>query len=452
MSIKPKVFNDRFAFCSGFENSYPVITDHRGKDLRRDGFDLSGHYHHWRHDLKLVSEMGLDYLRYGPPYYLCHAGPDKYNWSFPDKTFKLLRQLKIEPIADLLHFGLPDWLGASFQNPDWPEMFAEYAAAFAKRYHWVRLYTPVNEILVAAEFSGLNGWWNERLKSDQAFVTALKHLCRALILAEQAILAVRPDAIFVQSESSTYFHPAIPEAQDSASFLNQRRFIPLDLCFGHAVDASIYEYLCDNGMSPQEYRWFMEQAPPLRPNCIMGSDYYISNEKKVTDRHGTAEGSGEVLGYYEITKQYHERYKLPIFHTETNRKDEKEAVRWLYKEWFNILKLRGDDLPILGFTWYSFFDQTDWDVQLREDNHRINPMGLYDLNRKIRPVGEAYRHLIAKWRPALLAQPQYRKLSTAKPISRRIPGHGANGSPKRSPIKRERAPGFHGRQVSRNEG
>ena len=91
MSIKPKVFNDRFAFCSGFENSYPVITDHRGKDLRRDGFDLSGHYHHWRHDLKLVSEMGLDYLRYGPPYYRMHVGPGRYDWSFTDETFQALR-------------------------------------------------------------------------------------------------------------------------------------------------------------------------------------------------------------------------------------------------------------------------------------------------------------------------------------------------------------------------
>ena len=92
-------------------------------------------------------------------------------------------------------------------------------------------------------------------------------------------------------------------------------------------------------MSPEEYRWFMEQAKPILPHCIMGSDYYITNEKKVTDADGWKEGCGEVLGYYEIAKQYYDRYMLPVFHTETNRKDPNDAVEWLWKEWFNILKL-----------------------------------------------------------------------------------------------------------------
>ena len=39
----------------------------------------------------------------------------------------------------------------------------------------------------------------------------------------------------------------------------------------------------------------------------------------------------------------------------------------------------------------------DWDSALREDNGRVNALGLYDLDRKIRPVGEAYRHLIDLW-------------------------------------------------------
>ena len=72
-----------------------------------------------------------------------------------------MRRLGIEPIADLCHFGVPDWVG-SFQNPDWPGYFAEYARAFARRYPWVSRYTPVNEIFVAARFSGQYGWWNER--------------------------------------------------------------------------------------------------------------------------------------------------------------------------------------------------------------------------------------------------------------------------------------------------
>ena len=57
-----------------------------------------------------------------------------------------MQRLEITPILDLLHFGVPDWLG-NFQNPELPVHFADYCGAVAKRYPWVRYYTPINEIL-----------------------------------------------------------------------------------------------------------------------------------------------------------------------------------------------------------------------------------------------------------------------------------------------------------------
>ena len=64
-------------------------------------------------------------------------------------------------------------------------------------------------------------------------------------------------------------------------------------------------------------------------------------------------------------------------------------------------RLKQDGIPIVGFTWYSLTDQVDWDTALREDAGRVNPLGLYDLDRKIRPVGELYRALIRQWQPLL---------------------------------------------------
>jgi hypothetical protein len=94
-------------------------------------------------------------------------------------------------------------------------------------------------------------------------------------------------------------------------------------------------------------------------------------------------------------------------HTETNfeqgpRGD--EAVFWLWKEWANVLRVRNDGVPVVGFTWYSLTDQRDWDTALREDNGHINPLGLYDLDRKIRPVGRAYKQLISDWGRVLPVQ------------------------------------------------
>ena len=66
-----------------------------------------------------------------------------------------------------------------------------------------------------------------------------------------------------------------------------------------------------------------------------------------------------------------------------------------------MLRLRNVGIPTVGFTWYSLTDQVDWDTALREQNGNVNPLGLFDLDRKIRNVGKAYKQLIADWRNVL---------------------------------------------------
>jgi hypothetical protein len=94
-------------------------------------------------------------------------------------------------------------------------------------------------------------------------------------------------------------------------------------------------------------------------------------------------------------------------HTETNLREGPrgdEAVDWLWKQWANVLRVRNDGIPIVGFTWYSLTDQKDWNTALREDNGFVDTVGLYDLDRKIRPVGQAYKQLIEDWREVLPTQ------------------------------------------------
>ena len=163
----------------------------------------------------------------------------------------------------------------------------------------------------------------------------------------------------------------------------------------------MYEYLLDNGFTRDEYHWFLEQGKLVRPYCVMGNDYYISNEHRVPPDGAPIVPSGEIFGYYVITRQYYDRYHLPVMHTETNLSDVAHASAWLRKEWANMVRLKYDGVPIIGFTWYSLTDQVDWDTALREDNGHVNPLGLYDLDRKIRPVGREYRDLVAQWRQIL---------------------------------------------------
>ncbi|HZG26306.1 MAG TPA: family 1 glycosylhydrolase [Chitinophagaceae bacterium] len=387
-----------FMFSTGIENSYPNITMPDGKIKRIDEMQKTGHYERWKEDFALVKESGIQYLRYGPPYYSVHTAPGQYNWDFTDEVFNHLKELDIVPIVDLCHFGVPDWVG-DFQNPDWPYYFAEYAEAFAKRFPYLQLYTPVNEIFIAAMFSAQYGWWNECRQDDEAFVNALKNLCKANMLAMQVIMKIQPDAYFIQSESSEYFHAENPGVRPLCAFLNHKRFLSLDLTFGHPVDVTIYKYLLANGMKDSEYEWFVENCIKSKGRCIMGNDYYITNEHLVHS-DGNTSPAGEIFGYYIITHQYFRRYRLPVMHTETNI-SEPFSVHWLKKQWANVYRLKQDGVPVVGFTWYSLIDQVDWDSALRNDAGIVNSLGLYDINRKMRPVGHVYKNLISEWKDVI---------------------------------------------------
>ncbi|HLL30316.1 MAG TPA: hypothetical protein VK403_04905, partial [Allosphingosinicella sp.] len=170
-----------------------------------------------------------------------------------------------------------------------------------------------------------------------------------------------------------------------------------------------------NGMTQEEYHFFLHNR--LKQHCILGNDYYMTNEHRV-HADGHTESSGEVFGYTEITRQYYDRYLLPVMHTETNLREGPngdEAVQWLWKEWASVLRLRNDGIPTVGFTWYSLTDQVDWDTALREQNGNVNPLGLYDLDRNIRNVGKAYKQLIHDWKDVLPASSVCLSVPIVKP-------------------------------------
>lgn len=386
-----------FMFATGIENSDPTIN--HGK-VRMDEMEKCDHYNRWKDDFDCVHNLGISFLRYGVPLHKVFLGENKFDWTFCDLVFNDLRKRKIVPIVDLCHFGVPDWIG-NFQNPDFPALFAKYAKAFAERYSWVQIYTPINEMYICALFSAKYGWWNEQCTSDKCFVTALKNIVKANIMAMKAILKVRIDAIFIQSESSEYYHAKKPEAIKKAEILNSTRFLSLDLNYGRRLDSEMYEYLMDNGLTRDEYHFFLKNN--LKHFCIMGNDYYVTNEHRVYP-DGSTEASGEIFGYHVITMQYYQRYKLPVMHTETNIVEGpggNEAVKWLWKEWANVLRVRNDGVPIFGFTWYSITDQVDWDSALTKNDGHVNALGLYDLDRNIRAVGKAYKELIKEWKTVL---------------------------------------------------
>lgn len=386
----PTTYPGNFLFATGIECSYPTIDN--GK-TRRDQMLECGHYDNWKKDFQLVKGMGLNVLRYGLPYYKINTAQGKYDWSFADEVMNGLKQMKITPILDLLHFGLPDWLG-NFQNPEFPVHFADYVEEVVKRYPWVRYFTPVNEVYVTARKSARDGMWNEQKKDDKSFVNNIKHCVAAGILACHRIVKHRPDAIIVQSESAEYLHELKSDQSHEVKLQNKQRLLALDLLYAVPPDADVCMWMMDNGLTREEYNWFMAGEPPGYQ--IMGSDYYGRNEEMLLP-DGNRLVAEDVMGWYQIVHDYFKRYHKPVMHTETNTFDAKQAPIWLWKQWANIMRMRADGVPVLGFTWYSLTDQIDWDTGLAQLNHKVNECGLFDLNRNPREVCEAYKKLLQEF-------------------------------------------------------
>lgn len=382
-----------FMFATGIENSYPTLSTGR----RVDQMEKCGHYARWEEDFSLVSELGVDALRYGPPYYRTHVGPGRFDWSTADDPMQRLRTLGLEVIADLCHFGVPDWLDG-FQDPAFPVLFAQYAGAFARRYPWVRYFTPVNEIFVCASFSALRGWWNECLTSDRSFVRAMRNLCMAHELAVEAILSERPDAIFVQGESLEHFDAAGRSAEHTAAHWNGIKHLSLDLTTGHELSHGMAAFLNENGVTSNDLSFFRERRAVGQR--WLGMDYYPSCEHRVCASGRQTTNNKRAKGFRSLAAQYYDRYRIPLFHCETNRVAGL-AVDWLHNQWADIGALRASGIPVRGFTWYSLTDQVDWQHALRVERNDVHPVGLYDLHRRIRPVGAAYQDLIADERSIL---------------------------------------------------
>ncbi len=373
-----------FVVATGLECSAPLIEG----NLRQDELRKTGHWEGYAGDFALIAAMGVRFVRYGIPFHAVGASSGRLDWDWTDRALEALRGAGLEPIADLLHFGVPDDLDG-MGDPRLPERFEQYADAFAERYPWIRYYTAVNEPLVCAVGSAGLGWWNERRQDDRSLVAAIDGLCASAVLGSERIRDRWPDAIFIQSDACEIYVPATPEASERVAFLNERRFVAFDLVYGRAPSPTVVDWLGRNGMTDARLEWFARRG--TTSGCIVGLDYYRGNEWSVT-AEGGARPARRRLGFARLARQYHARLQLPFMLTETNVEGP-TVERWLAETWDDALALRDEGLPIRGYCWYGFIDHVDWDSGLRRNRGRVNGCGLAGLDRRLHPVAATYARL-----------------------------------------------------------
>jgi dTDP-4-dehydrorhamnose reductase len=144
-----------------------------------------------------------------------------------------LRRHGVRVIAGLLHHGS----GPNFTNlldPDFPDLFADYAGRVARRYPWIEDWTPINEPFTTARFSYLYGLWQPHVRDIDATLRATVNQCLAINRAMRAIRSITPAARLITCEDigKTF---ATPELQYQADHENERRWLSFDLLAGKVV-------------------------------------------------------------------------------------------------------------------------------------------------------------------------------------------------------------------------
>lgn len=370
-------------------------TVNRVRNLYIDQNELSGHAHRLG-DLDLFADLGIRALRY-PVLWERTApnGPEGADWTWADERLGRLRELGIRPIVGLVHHGSGP-RHTSLVDPGFAEGLAEYALAVAERYPWVDAYTPVNEPLTTARFSGMYGHWYPHGRNDLTYLRALLTQCRAVALSMRAIRSVTPAAQLIQTDDvgKTYSTPWLAY---QAEHENQRRWLTFDLLCGR-VDRQhpLWGWLLHTGIGEAELGWFADN--PCPPD-VMGVNHYLSGERFLDERldrypadsHGGngLEAYADVLalrvleegvdGPAGILREAWERYHLPIAVTEAhNGCTREEQLRWLVAVWEAADDLRRSGADIRAVTAWSLLGAHGWDTLVTRPDGRYEP-GVYDL-------------------------------------------------------------------------
>jgi dTDP-4-dehydrorhamnose reductase len=370
-------------------------TVRRAGDQWDDQLERSGHAR--RHgDVALLAALGVRTVRY--PVLWERVMPEREGaprWRWSDTRLAELRVRGMRPVVGLLHHGSgPRW--TSLIDPDFPGKLARFARRVAERYPWVDAYTPINEPLTTARFSGLYGHWYPHMRDDATFARILLAECRATVLAMRAIRAVNPGAQLVQTEDLGKTQ-ATPPLAYQAEFENARRWLTFDLLTGQVTRGHpMRDYLRRAGASEGA----LEEA--LAECCapdLVAINHYVTSERFLDHRldrypstlHG-GNGRGryadveavrvaecELAGPRQLLREVWERYRRPVIISEAHLGGTREQqLRWLAELWDVALACRTEGAEIRAVTAWAAFGAYDWASLLTRTDGQYEP-GLFDV-------------------------------------------------------------------------
>ncbi len=260
------------------------------------------------------------------------------------------RDLGVEVIWDLLHYGWPDHI--DIWSPNFAERFADFAVAAARHIgpapeDETRFYAPVNEISFFSWGGGDVGCLNPFAQGRGLELKV--QLVRAAIRAMEAIWAIDPAARFVHADPiiNVVADPARPEDAALAEGHRAAQFEAWDMISGRSW--------------PQ-----LGGRPELLD--IVGVNYYVHNQW-IWRGEPIALDSALAKPLHIMLSETYARYRRPIFIAETGIEGD-ARVPWLRMILDEVDRAIAIGVPVGGVCLYPVLDHPGW------DDDRYCPNGL----------------------------------------------------------------------------
>lgn len=386
-------------------------TINRVRDKYFDQAEYAGHYTRIT-DIDIIASLGIKKIRY-PILWEKHQLHKNIpiNWQWTQDQLENLREKKIEIIAGLVHHGSGP-VFTDLTDPSFPYLLAAYAKNVARQFPWIKYYTPVNEPLTTARFSGLYGLWYPHKRNTKSFVQILLNELKGIVLSMQEIRKINPDAQLIQTEDlgKTY---STKKLKYQAAFENERRWLTYDILCGKFDEKhKLWKHFKRLNIPETDLKFFLEN--PCVPD-VFGFNHYLTSERYLDERlhlypEHTHGGNGrhryadvetvrveieENTGVEVLLKEAWNRYKKPVAITEVHLHcHREEQLRWFKHVLDAGKKLVSLGIDVRGVTTWAVLGSYGWNQLLTKPRGDYEA-GAFDL-RSGNPRATALAHFIKK--------------------------------------------------------
>jgi len=384
------------------------------------------HYHRWREDVGLMSELGLDAYRFSISWpRVLPAGIGVVNdagIAFYDRLVDALLARGIRPLLTLYHWDLPEALQAAggWTSEDIPAAFASYADVVARRLgDRVRDWMTINEPEIVASLGHRTG----------VHAPGIRDLRTALRVSHQLLLAHRAGANAIRAASpgarvgiALNLSPCEPATADPSDAEAARRVDGardrwfLDPLFGRGYPADVAElyapYL-DRGIELAGYDGALD---------FLGVNYYdrsvvrAAGDGPLHAEHVEVKGVERTAMGWEVhprsprslrtllVRVHHDYAPREIMVTENgaayedvvegDRVDDPDRVSFLERHLAAAADALQGGVPLTGYCVWSFMDNFEWTYGTSK-RFGIVHVDHPTQRRRVKASGLWYRDLIA---------------------------------------------------------